>query len=255
MHLFCCHTSAHRILFEKVFAPSVPEGFDLRSTLVDEAGGGDYLSPEFLRCIRKKLALVQESLEQFQGGIVVWSDVDIRFVDIDPRDLESLLFSSGADILFQRESPRMGDVNTGFFVCRANSAVQSLFGQVQKLLEENPAINERMAMNQLLSSRSGKSVPVWNFLPKTYYARPQEVLPSTTPITPKDRTPLDRSWPSSGNWKHCFTGAGRRGFFPSPKESQANSSIPARIEQPSPWTTHLNQTFPPISRHPILLHQ
>ena len=171
MHLFCCHTPAHRILFEKVFAPLLPRGFKLHSTLIEETGPGDFLSPEFLRCIRKKLALVQESLKQFQGGIVVWSDVDIRFVDLDPRHLESLLFSSGADILFQRESPRMDDVNTGFFVCRANSAVQSLFGQVQKLLEENPAINEQMAMNQLLSSRSETSVPVWNFLPKTYYAR------------------------------------------------------------------------------------
>jgi hypothetical protein len=171
MHLFCCHTPAHRVLFEKVFAPSVPNGFELHSTLIEETGNGDFLSPEFLRCIRKKLTLIQESLRNFKNEILVWSDVDIRFIDLASHRLKADFESSNTDILFQRESPRLPEVNTGFFVCRANGAVRALFDQVQVLIEENPTINEQMAMNQLLALPDQPASAVWNHLPKTYYAR------------------------------------------------------------------------------------
>jgi hypothetical protein len=171
MHLFCCHTPAHRVLFEKVFAPSVPKGFELHSTLIEQTGPGDFLSPEFLRCIRRKLTLIQESLQIFKNEILVWSDVDIRFVNLSPRVLKADFESSNTDILFQRESPRLPDVNTGFFVCRANDPVRSLFDQVQVLIDENPSINEQMAMNQLLAQPTHPTATVWNYLPKTYYAR------------------------------------------------------------------------------------
>jgi len=171
MHLFCCHTPAHRVLFENVFARSVPKGFELHSTLIEENGPGDFLSPEFLRCIRRKLVLILESLNQYEGEIVVWSDVDIRIVELEPEELKSDLESTGTDILFQRESPCLADVNTGFFVCRANDRVRSLFEQVQFLLNQNPTINEQMAMNQLLAQPNHPTAAVWNYLPKTYYAR------------------------------------------------------------------------------------
>ena len=116
--LFCCHTPAHEVLYRQVFLPSVPEGFEVRSTVLGIDGPGDYLSDEFLRCIRAKLDLVVRSVEENLGDIIVWSDVDIRFFDLSPSALAAELESSACDVLFQRESPRMDDVNTGFFVCR-----------------------------------------------------------------------------------------------------------------------------------------
>jgi hypothetical protein len=105
MHLFCCHTPAHRVLFEKVFAPSVPKGFELHSTLIEQTGPGDFLSPEFLRCIRKKLILIQESLRNFKNEILVWSDVDIRFVNLSLHVLKADFESSDTDIFFNGSRP------------------------------------------------------------------------------------------------------------------------------------------------------
>ena len=90
MLLFCCHTPAHEVLYRQVFLPSVPEGFEVRSTVLGIDGPGDYLSDEFLRCIRAKLDLVVRSVEGNLGDIIVWSDVDIRvlsrFFPLDPKD-------------------------------------------------------------------------------------------------------------------------------------------------------------------------
>ena len=171
MHLFCCFTPAHGVLYEKIFAPSVPKGFEVHPTPIEETGNGDFLSPEFLRCIRRKLDLIRDSLKNHEGQILVWSDVDIRFVNLTPVTLLADFESAKSDIAFQRESPRLTDVNTGFFVCLANHAVRELFDQVQSHLHENPAINEQMAMNHLLRVPNAPSLPAWNHLPRTYYAR------------------------------------------------------------------------------------
>ena len=52
--LFSCHTPAHKVLYRQVFLPSVPEGFEVRSTVLGIDGPGDFLSDEFLRCTRAK---------------------------------------------------------------------------------------------------------------------------------------------------------------------------------------------------------
>jgi hypothetical protein len=179
MHLFCCFTPAHRILYEEVFAPSLPRGFQVHPTLIEEPGKGDFLSPEFLRCIRQKLTLIRDSLENHQGQILIWSDVDIRFVNLTPQSLIADFHSTNSDIAFQRESPHLPDVNTGFFICRANPTVGALFHRVQALLAEKPAINEQMAMNQLLAGPNTPSTPTWSHLPRAYYARTHGWPPPT----------------------------------------------------------------------------
>ncbi len=78
MLLFCCYTPAHEILYRQVFLPSVPEGFEVRPTLLGIEGPGDYLSDEFLRCIRAKLDLVVRSVAENSGDIIAWSAVGNR---------------------------------------------------------------------------------------------------------------------------------------------------------------------------------
>jgi len=47
MLLFCCYTPAHEALYRQVFHPSVPEGFEVRSTVLGIDGPGDYLPRRF----------------------------------------------------------------------------------------------------------------------------------------------------------------------------------------------------------------
>jgi len=171
MNLFCCHTPAHDILYRKVFLPSIPVEFSVRSMLIDEKGPGNFLSPEFLRCIRKKIALIEASLQATESELLAWSDVDIRMVDLSAERLADELATRNVDILFQRESPHLSDVNTGFFVCRTNDAVRALFARVKLVLETDTEINEQIAVNRLLSNRHDKELPRWGHLPDSYYAR------------------------------------------------------------------------------------
>ena len=166
MKLFCCFTPAHKVLFETVFAPSVPEGFSLQSEAIELAGDGDFLSPEFLSCINRKIDLVLKSLRANPREVIVWADIDIRFLSLSTADL--VLELGDHDVAFQREG-KIGDyVNTGFFVCRGNERVISFFQRVVAGLQENPNANEQYVVNQLLCDEPRIS---WTHLPLRYYAR------------------------------------------------------------------------------------
>lgn len=176
--LHCCHTPAHEVLFREIFLTSVPPGFEVRPHLIDVSGPGDYLSPEFLRCIRKKIDLVLDSIEAAPDATIVWSDVDIRFFSVTPGDLQQELTRSKCDILFQRESPRLVDVNTGFFVCHTNAAVRDFFRSIRNELESRSDENEQMAVNRLLAAGLALT---WGHLPNTFYARTQGWPPPLRP--------------------------------------------------------------------------
>ena len=167
MKIFCCYTPAHEVLFRDYFCPSLPAGFDVVSTKLAISGSGDYLSPEFLECIREKVALIRESIERNAGEIVVGSDVDIIILaDLVPM-LEHLA-GAPETMWFQRESPRMPDVNTGFIIIRCGSQAGEFFKRIANALEEKPDWNEQRAVNDLLLNGD---TPKWAYLPPIFYAR------------------------------------------------------------------------------------
>jgi hypothetical protein len=79
MKICCCYTPAHEVLFRGYFLPSLPAGLVHESHRLEIPGGGDFLSPEFLQCIRRKITLIRESLIANSGSVILWSDVDIVF--------------------------------------------------------------------------------------------------------------------------------------------------------------------------------
>lgn len=168
--LFCCYTPAHEILYSEVFRPSVSHDYEVRAFGVLESGPGDYLSAEFLRCVRQKVRLVLRSMDEFPEELLIWSDVDIRFVDLPLERLLSDFNAAGKDIVFQLESPRLRDVNTGFFVCRSTPPVRYFFECVARELDSDSSMNEQMAANKLLWIAATENL-AWGYLPTTYYAR------------------------------------------------------------------------------------
>lgn len=169
MKIFCCYTPAHEILFQEYFRPSLPEGWTLQTHRLEISGAGDFLSPEFLRCIREKIRLIQTSITENWGEWIVWSDVDIVFcssngLQSDPWEQEP------GDLFFQRENARIPDVNTGFVVIRCGRATADFFGRVAAGLERDPSKNEQAIVNELLAQGD----PVrWSYLPRAFYARTQ----------------------------------------------------------------------------------
>jgi hypothetical protein len=168
MKLFCCYTPAHAVLFERYFAPSVPEGFSVSARCIEIDGAGDFLSDEFLRCIQAKVALIIESIRANPGELIAWSDVDIVFFDIQPQTLATDL--GAGDIAFQREHAGVAEVNTGFFVCRCSEGLATFFEAVKERLAVSAGANEQRAVNELLAEGVAVS---WGYLPPVYYARTQ----------------------------------------------------------------------------------
>src|SRR4051812_19412588 len=84
MKIYCCFTPAHEVLFKDYFLPTVPGGFTVTSSLLEIEGAGDYLSAEFLRCISGKIELVLKSIKDNWGDVIVWSDIDIQFFNLQP---------------------------------------------------------------------------------------------------------------------------------------------------------------------------
>jgi hypothetical protein len=166
--IFCCYTPAHQRLFEEFFKPSLDPAFELHATRLDVEGPGDFLSPEFIRCILKKIDLILESLAENSGEIIVWSDIDILFLKPIAAELEKLMNLSAKDILLQSEGRAGGDVNTGFFVCRASGPVIDLFKKARDEMRGHPGINEQLAVNRILPGSENLG---WERLPLKYYAR------------------------------------------------------------------------------------
>ena len=180
MRLHCCYTPAHEVLYRDWFRPSVPPGFDLRPLPLPGAGPGDFLSPEFLECIRRKLDGIGRSLREAPGDLMVWSDVDVVCFDLAPDRLAAL--AEGHDLLFQRETRRFLDVNAGFLVIRSNPRTIAFFDRVARQLAAHPEENEQRTINRLLFGLEVNNPPgrplrvpraelVWGYLPWSYAAR------------------------------------------------------------------------------------
>jgi len=168
MKVFCCFTPAHEILFSGYFQPSLPSDFEVRSTLLDLKGAGDFYSKEFMECIRRKIDLIVRSMEENDGQVILWSDVDIIYLESTAADLEAIYEASGKEVLFQAEGPKTTEVNTGFIVCRASPAMADFFREVGARLAADPGKNEQAVVNDML--REGAKVS-WSTLPLEYYAR------------------------------------------------------------------------------------
>jgi len=167
MKLFCCYTPAHEVLFRDYFKPTIPNSFELQTAIIELEGAGDFLSPEFIRCICRKIELIMESVRANSGGAIIWSDIDIQFFDITPEALLSQL--GDHDIAFQPEGPRVKHVNTGFFICRCNDRVLRFFEKVRDGLQASPGMNEQYIINLLLEDAALDLS--WTYLPFSYYAR------------------------------------------------------------------------------------
>jgi len=175
MKIHVCITPAHKILLDSVFLPSLPAGWNPVIHQIELTGPGDYLSEEFLQCIRRKTQLIVESLEDRSGDLVVWSDVDVCFYARDGNrlglELGHMLESQACHILFQRECGHLPDVNAGFFVARPCAETASFFSRVIGLMDQNQGWNEQRAINWLLFENQESAPIKWAYLPLTYYAR------------------------------------------------------------------------------------
>ncbi|WOO39840.1 glycosyltransferase [Rubellicoccus peritrichatus] len=171
IHLYCCYTEAHKVMFQDYFVPSLTNNVLVHAYRIDLAGPGDFLSQEFIECIRRKIDLIVASIDRHRGDIIVWSDVDIiLFDDFEPDVREIFAEKSDLDIVLQREGKHTSDVNSGFFAARCNDRTRRLFERVKEEMIADPSKNEQPLVNDLIF---GDVDVTWEYLPFKYAARSQ----------------------------------------------------------------------------------
>jgi len=167
--LYCVYTPAHEILLRDWFLPSVPDGFEVIASPLQISGAGDFLSEEFLRCIRAKIALMVESIRSNRGSWILWSDVDILLHQGTKDALDLIIRDAGGrNLFFQRETRVEREVNTGFILIRCGDLTEAFFHDVGVRLELETSKNEQAVENEML--RKGVDFD-WGYLPVTFVAR------------------------------------------------------------------------------------
>ena len=169
MKLFCVYTPAHEVLYRDWFLPSVPPMIEVAAIPMDLAGRGDFLSEEFLQCIRSKIAWIVESIHKHWGDWIVWTDIDILLFPGLKERLERITAQAGDNVLFfQRETKHAGEVNTGFVLVHCGKETETFFLEVLKRLKQAPTKNEQAVVNGML--QDGWRVE-WGYLPVEFVAR------------------------------------------------------------------------------------
>lgn len=176
MKIYCVYTPAHEVLLRNWFIPSLSDSFELVASPIQIEGAGDFLSGEFLRCIRAKIKLIVESIQENSGQWILWSDVDILFFQGTNEALCETIKTAGArKIFFQRETKTGGEVNTGFVLIHCNEETKSFFQEVGNRLELEPTKNEQAIENAMLNE--GVKFE-WGYLPVGFVARTHGWPPS-----------------------------------------------------------------------------
>jgi len=107
MKIFCVYTPAHEILLRDWLLPSLPADFGIVPIPLEIKGAGDFLSEEFLRCIREKISLIVKSIKENPGEWIIWTDIDILFFPYAGNAVRDVIRDAGDKVLiFQRESKK-----------------------------------------------------------------------------------------------------------------------------------------------------
>jgi hypothetical protein len=169
MKIFCVVTPSHKILFERFFLPSLDTAsFELHSSFLDQEGSGEFLADDFKNCIRFKLTKIIESIQNSPGAIIVWSDVDLQFFGLTPKQVSSY-FEPDFDFVAQRLNYRDAQVCGGFYAIRCSERTLRFFQSVEEVTLNQTEGNEQDAINLVL--KAGSPEIGWRFFGREFYAR------------------------------------------------------------------------------------
>ena len=150
MKLYALYTPSHEALAKEWFLPSLLDDYDLHVARQPQDGAGDdhrYGTPAFNRTTLAKVELIIQAIRDNWDDVFLFSDVDIQFFQSVRGALDKAIL--GRDVAFQQNQLN-GEINSGFFVCRANVRTQRLWERVREVMQRNPAWNDQDALNHVM---------------------------------------------------------------------------------------------------------
>lgn len=194
MKLYICYSQSHERLYREWFLPSLQDDFSIVSEEIpQECYSGVFMDDGWLITMRRKTELFLRAIDENWGGCFVFSDVDIQFFRPISDVLEIML--QGNDLVIQKEG--VYGACTGFFICRANERMLSLFKGIREIMRssfnkksEQDLLNEYLldrkkivkkissvSIGTLVRSIMSVSRLRWNYLPKTFMVgKPKEEI-------------------------------------------------------------------------------
>lgn len=180
MRFFATSSSLIDCLKQKYFLPSLKDNFEVIIEQLPQVGSSEYGSPSFSKMLILRNDFVEKILDENCGKVFVYGEVDIQFF----KPVKEILLKSlgNNDVVFQNNTLPNKRINVGFWVCRANKKLLTLWRVASKcvrknLMYEEDAINALLRGNlqpdflTLASKRELQAIKdiKWDYLPDTFY--------------------------------------------------------------------------------------
>ncbi|MFH2069013.1 MAG: putative nucleotide-diphospho-sugar transferase [Candidatus Omnitrophota bacterium] len=173
MKLYAVYTDGAAILKDDWFLKSLQDDWELNILQVGatEKKYGDFSTPGFKDVVKKKTALILDSIKDNFGDVIIWSDLDIQFFGKCSDTIEYSIKEK--DVVFQSERGGGGEVNAGFMAIRCNRKTIEFWQAVLKRVNSSewnqPEVNDQSIINGLLRKKSGDIE--YDIFPNCFWAK------------------------------------------------------------------------------------
>lgn len=166
IHLYTLYTESHRPLIENWFLPSIKDFVIVHVYhLPQECPTGKYKQRGWKKTTIKKVKIIIEAIKKHKGGWFIYSDADIQFFEPIGDEISNML--NEYDLVIQQDNPK-GFACSGFFGCRANDVILTLWKRVLSNMKET-SHSDQGALNYVLRHNSKDLNFKWALLPETYF--------------------------------------------------------------------------------------
>lgn len=153
MKMYACFTASHAPLTEQWFLPTLQDNYQLILEKINSPiGNVRYKDASWMSAVEAKADLILRALEENNGTVFIFSDVDIRFAQ--KTEPEVLARIKDHDLTVLQDSP-YGTLGTGFFACRSNPRTVALWTDVRAFMRRHPGQHDQEALNHLWYRKSG----------------------------------------------------------------------------------------------------
>lgn len=125
--IYACYSPSHKPLLDEHFLPTIPSGFDVILRRFDQVcPTGNFMSEKWGEAVEHKIRFILEAIDSEKEPFL-YSDVDVRFYDFHPQDLEDAMAPRAGTVPDLRCQQDQNYFCLGFMFVRPCSSVKKLF--------------------------------------------------------------------------------------------------------------------------------
>jgi len=188
IRIYCLYTPSHEVFYRDWFLPTLQDDYEVCAFQFDQqCPEATFMQDGWGKTMSHKINIILRAIEENWGGVFIYSDVDVQFFRPTWPKLSKLI--EKYDIVAQRCSERSTNINSGFFICRANENTKRLWTGVGELLTRggsrtpvDPSLNRLLKQQPLCRVKVG-------YLPVTFFCS-ELFRPKWPPVGASFRVPV-----------------------------------------------------------------